>query len=415
MNNLLLQLGCIKSTGHIVQKEFKQLNFLNFPVSKFLNNKNIKNSSIPVIIPGNQLVLKIFPNIPFSSKKNLDKLIYYKIQTDVLPDLQKLNYFYIILDENRQTREYITAVFFYNNTLLDSYNQIADKNHVFPESFIFNIYLFVEYLKNLKSKPAGLYIQSFDNYSYIGIKKQNSLQYIRIINSPPDKLNKDIQDTIQYYKKANPGEEIKNIILLNPNIDLKLNNCHIEQCPINENNFYSPAFKSSIPGIIFGKTKKEIIFNKILNLSFKTSLFFSLFIIAIFFINLNIKNKTKLYSAQLKNLESSLKIIKPLREKENKYNEMRLIQNKILPLQSIVSSILVDFSKTIPEQIRLKNLLYEKSKFKIEGYAKDIEIINTFINKLNETFSNVDLVSTEQEKFGEKNLVNFIISFKESL
>ena len=410
--NLLLQFGIIKSLGWVVKNTFKQINFL--PLGKFLNNKIIKNASIPVIIPGDQLVLKIFHHIPISSKKNLNKLIYYKIQTDVLPDLQKLKYFYVILNKNSKNREYTIAVFFYKDQLLDNFNKTVETNNIFPESFIFDICLFIEYLRNIKSRSTELYIQSFENYSYISIKKKDSLQYIRIINSSAAGLKKAIQDTIQYYKKIDPDADIKDINLLNTKIDLKLKEFKIKQIPVNENNLAVLAFKSSIPELIYNKSKKEVVLNKILNFAFKTALFILTILFILLFFNLSIKDKIKLYQTQIKTLEPSFKIIKPLQEKEKKYNKIKALQNKILPLQSVVSSVLLDFSKAVPGKIRLKNLFYENDslKFRLEGYANDINIINSFVNKLNDKFKKVELISTEQEKFGEENLVAFAIGFR---
>lgn len=427
MFNILSQLGIIKSVGLIKGNNFSQWNYLPFSLKgknfsfrklKFINNKIFKNSSMPVIIPGDKLVLKIFYNIPVSNKKNLDNIIYYKIQSDVIPALQKLNYFYTILDKNNQSKECTIAVLFYNENDLNKFKEVTEKENIHIESFIFDIAGFIEYLKKLKTNKADkaeLLIQSFGSYHYAGIKKENSIHYVRIINTSPSGLKKEISDTIQYYKKLNPDEDIETITMLN--CDTKpdqLNQILIKHTSLNENDLLSLVLKKSIPKIFLNLTKTEILFKGILNTAFKISIFILLLLLTGIFINTCIQNKTKFFQKQIKNLEKSLKIIKPLQNKEEKYNKFQAVKNKILPQQSILSTYLQELSMSVPEMIRFKNLSYENkfSKIVIEGYAEDMGIINTLIGKLNLKFKKAELVSTEQENFGEKKLINFIIKFE---
>ncbi|MBU1077831.1 MAG: hypothetical protein KKH98_11100, partial [Spirochaetes bacterium] len=51
------------------------------------------------------------------------------------------------------------------------------------------------------------------------------------------------------------------------------------------------------------------------------------------------------------------------------------------------------------------------AKINIEGFSSNIDIINKFISSLNTRFQDVQLLATEQEKFGKKVLVSFIITF----
>lgn len=424
MFNILSQLGIIKSVGIIKENNFSQWNYLPFSLKgknfgfknlKFINNKIFKNSSMPVIIPGDKLVLKIFYNIPVSSKKNLDNIIYYKIQSDVIPALQKLNYFYTILDKNNQSKEYTIAVLFYNENDLNKFKEITEKQNIHIESFIFDIAGFIEYLKKLRTNKAELLIQSFGYYHYAGIKKENSIQYVRIINTSSSGLKKEINDTIQYYKKLNPDEDIETITMLN--CDTKpeqLNQISIKHTSLNERDLLSLVLKESIPKVTLNLTKTEILFKGILNTALKISMFMLIFLFTGIFINAGIQNKIKLYQKQTKSLEKSLTIIKPLQNKEDKYHKLQAVKNKILPQQSILSTYLWELSMSVPEKIRFKNLSYENkfSKIIIEGYADDMGIINTLIEKLNLKFKKAELVSTEQENLGKKKLINFIIKFE---
>jgi len=410
---LLIQTGLVKPLGKIEQNSFSQLNFIRLFRTKLLNNKITEKCFMPVIIPCQNLILKIMNKIPFSSRKNMDRLIYYKIQSDIIPDLQKLNYFYIILNKNTKTRECTVALFFYKAETINQYRDITEKSKIYAESYIFDICLFIEYIRSIPDQQAMLYLQVYDKYTYLGIKHSNRLHYLRLINSPSSKIKSIIQETMRFYSKSHPDINIREIVLVNSDLSLNIKGCQIRKIKSLASLYYSPAFSPVVPRLMPDTSRKQIIINKGIDIAYHIS-FIGLFVfIGLLVINMSLKNQTQIYQYQLEHLESSLKRIEPFQQKYEKFRHMQLSIKKVLPYQSVLSAVLYEISSIIPQEIKLKNLFYDnkRTEIKMQGLAPHIDAINIFIKELNKHFRDAELVSTRQEKFGSRNLIDFVLKF----
>lgn len=411
MKNLLYELGFFRSIAQIKEDKIVRYNFSVLPNLRFKDNKNTPSCELPCVIPSKNLVVKIFPDIPSQSKRAIKNIIHYKIQSDVLPALQKLDYFYVILNHNKNTDKLCIAVFFYDMKDLHKYNNMITKQGDMCDSFIFDILPFIESIKKRKNRGTTLILQISDNYSFSGIKNENSLEYIRIISTAKKNIPKEIENTMRFYKQ-NHNNDVDKIEILGEDIRInkikKINPVHI---PFSTMDLIKTGLNTLSP-ISIHTDRKEMLLKRIVNTGYQICQPMLLLICFGLVFNLFLQNIVKTYSQKIKNMEKDLSIIKPLQKKEDQLIQSVKTRNRALIHQTTLSTHLWNLSSLIPEKIRLKNLSQQKqSSIIIEGYAEDMQNINKTIEKLKNRFYNVELESTQQEKFGTKNYIHFMIKF----
>lgn len=397
---LISLIACLYKSGPVLFSRF-------FFFAKLIGLKRLRKPlPCTLVIPSDRIIIRIFNDLPLCSRKNLEKMIYYRVKTDLLPDLQKMDYNIHLLSADHDKKLITAALLFYEPALLEQSRINALKNNLQPENYVLDVSLFIEYLKKTRI-PAGLFIKQDEKYQLLGIKENSRLQYLRLIPRTAAGPDKEIINTMNFYQKQNPQSRIEKVFYMGPDQEYKKLKGYIsENLSINIHWYFRPAF--SLPLLIPARPEKSF-FNKCEK--FLPSLFLSLaclLILEIIFLSYY-HFQNVFYQKQLGSLKNSMQIVRPLLQQEKYFHDLQQLSILLFKEQSSLSTTLYQVINAVPSGIRFQSLEYNRKKqiILVKGYAPEMDELNDFILECKKNFTSAELLSSEQETWGSKKINRF--------